>query len=50
MNTKNDRNQNNQRQKTRRDQGSKKQGQRPDMLHDNLKYHEQERIETRMTR
>ena len=50
MNTKNNQNQNNQRQKTRQDQGSKKRGQKPAMLLDDLKYHEHERIETRMTR
>jgi len=50
MNTRNERNQKNQRQETRRAQGSRKRGQRADLLREELKYHEHERIETRMTR
>ena len=49
MNTKNNSNGKNQRRETTQKQGSKKQGQKRNVLHDNRKYHEQERIETRMT-
>jgi hypothetical protein len=52
MNTKNKQNQTNQRQKTRQEQGSKKQGQNHKILHDDLKLqnHEHEHPETRLTR
>ena len=50
MNTKNNRNEKNQRQDNGRNQGSKKQGPKRNMLQDDLKFHEQERVETRMTR
>ena len=46
MNTKNKQNQKSQR---RQKQGPKKEVQNPNMLHDDRKYHEQERPETRMT-
>lgn len=49
MNTKNSSNQKNQQRETRYTQGPKKQDQKRNMLHHDLKYHEQERIETRMT-
>lgn len=47
MNTKTKQNQKTQR---RQKQGPKKEGQSPNMLQDDRKYHEQERPETRMTR
>ena len=48
MNTKSKQDQKKNQQKTRREQGSKKQNQ--NMLHDVLTHHEQELPETRMTR
>jgi hypothetical protein len=50
MNTKNKQNQKNQRPQTQQKQGPKKQGQNPNMLPEDRKYHEQEHPETRMTR
>jgi hypothetical protein len=50
MNTKNKQDQTNHRQKSRQKQRPKKQGQSPHMLHEDLKHHEQEQPETRMTR
>jgi hypothetical protein len=51
MNTKNKQDQKkNQRQKTRNGQGSKKQGQNPNMLHGDLKHQDHEYPEMRMTR
>jgi len=50
MNTKNRQDQKNQGQKTRQKQRPKPQGRNHNMLHDDRKYHEQERPETRMFR
>jgi hypothetical protein len=50
MNTVNNRNEKNQRRETRQKQEPKKQSRKTGMLNDNLNVHEQERIETRMTR
>lgn len=49
-NTKNKSNKqdNNQTQKNQHEQGPKKGGRNANMLHQDVKYHEQERIETRM--
>jgi hypothetical protein len=47
MNTKTKRNQKNER---RQKQGPKKEGQNPNMLHDDGKHHDHERPETRLTR
>ena len=49
MNTKNSHDAKNQRQKTQRTQGPKKQGQSTNVLH-NLKHHDHEYPETRLTR
>jgi hypothetical protein len=49
MNTRNSSNGKKQRRETTQKRGSKKQGQKRNVLHGNLNYHEQERIETRMT-
>jgi hypothetical protein len=49
MNTKHKQDQKNQRQETRQRQGPKKQGPNPKMLND-LKQHDQEHPETRLTR
>ncbi len=50
MNTKNKQDQKHQQQSARQKQGPGKQGQNPNMLHDDRKRHEQEQPETRMTR
>jgi hypothetical protein len=50
MNTKNKQDQTNRLQKNRQKQRPKKQGQTHNMLHGELKHHEQEQPETRMTR
>jgi hypothetical protein len=50
MNTKNSKaEQKNQRRETGQKQGTKKQGQKSNALRNNVQFHEQERIETRMT-
>jgi hypothetical protein len=50
MNTKNKQDQKNQRQKSRQEQGPKKQGQNPNMLQDDGKHQDHEHPETRLTR
>ena len=49
MNTTSNRDEKNQSREKTQKQGSKKQGTKRNGLHDHLHYHEQERIETRMT-
>ena len=49
MNTKNNNNGKKQTRETRQNQGSKKPAPKRSALHNNLTYHDQERIETRMT-
>jgi hypothetical protein len=50
MNTRNNRNESKQRQGNGQKQAPKKQVKKRNTLHGDLNYHEQERIETRMTR